>query len=244
MDFTFFLKNRHLWLGLEDQKYRKRAEYGFGEYGFKHRAQWVFSGLTEFRGPNSVSSSQPIICVQTRTHRVSRRTHRVYRRTQWVLFSETVLSKQYSTRSPKISQKNRVQIPKSQQSLKTVEDIRAVLLCICLRICTENWHGSVSEVSVVCLSQHTTHGNRSRTPKPANSLVGVQETVLLVNHAFARGTPAIFVIFVSRGLSSKALVSLVRMQIRHIRRFRQKKPSFWLDKSTVYQKHRSSWTPS
>ena len=28
--------------------------------------------LTEFRGPNSVSSFRPIICVQTGTHRVSR----------------------------------------------------------------------------------------------------------------------------------------------------------------------------
>ena len=41
-----------------------------------------FFGLTEFRGPNSVSSFRPIICVQTRTQRVSRRTHRVCRRTQ------------------------------------------------------------------------------------------------------------------------------------------------------------------
>ena len=57
---------------------------------------------------------------------------------------------------------------------------------------------------------------------------GVQETVLLVNHALARGTPAIFVIFfVSRGSSSKALVLLVRMQIRHFRHFRQK-PFFFL----------------
>ena len=59
--------------------------------------------------------------------------------------------------------------------------------------------------------------------------IGVhQETVLLVNHALARGTPAIFVIFVifvvSRGSSSKALVLLVRMQIRHFRHFRQKPP--------------------
>ena len=69
--------------------------------------------------------------------------------------------------------------------------------------------------------------------------VGVQETVFLVNHAFARGTPVIFVIFVvSRGLSSKTLVSLVRMQIRHFRRFRQKPPLFGRDKGTVYQKHR------
>ena len=47
----------------------------------------------------------------------------------------------------------------------------------------------------------------------------------LVNHAFARVTPAIFVIFVvSPGLSSKALVFLVRAQIHHLRRFRQKPP--------------------
>ena len=49
--------------------------------------------------------------------------------------------------------------------------------------------------------------------------------MLLVNHALARGTPAIFVIFVvSRGSSSKTLVLLVRMQIRHFRHFRQKPP--------------------
>ena len=41
-----------------------------------------FFGLTEFRGANSVSSFQPIICVQMGTHRVSGRTHRVCRRTQ------------------------------------------------------------------------------------------------------------------------------------------------------------------
>ena len=36
--------------GQNDYINRRRAEYGFGEYGFKHRAQWVFLGLTEFRG--------------------------------------------------------------------------------------------------------------------------------------------------------------------------------------------------
>ena len=41
-----------------------------------------FSGLTEFRGASSVSSSQPIICVPKRTHRVFRRTHRVCPKTQ------------------------------------------------------------------------------------------------------------------------------------------------------------------
>ena len=41
-----------------------------------------FLALTEFRGENSVSSSQPIICVQSRTHRVCRRAHRVCPKTQ------------------------------------------------------------------------------------------------------------------------------------------------------------------
>ena len=59
-----------------------------------------FLGLTEFRRENSVSSFHPIICVLKRTHRVFLRTHRVWRRTQWVLSSETVLSKQYSARFP------------------------------------------------------------------------------------------------------------------------------------------------
>ena len=38
--------------------------------------------LTEFRGENSVSSSQPIICVPKQTHRALRRTHRVCPKTQ------------------------------------------------------------------------------------------------------------------------------------------------------------------
>ena len=42
-----------------------------------------FFALTEFRGENSVSSSQPIICVPKRTHRVFPRTHRVCPKTQW-----------------------------------------------------------------------------------------------------------------------------------------------------------------
>ena len=41
-----------------------------------------FLGLTEFRGGSSVSSSQPFICVQKRTHRVFPRTHRVCPKTQ------------------------------------------------------------------------------------------------------------------------------------------------------------------
>ena len=38
--------------------------------------------LTEFRGENSVSSSQPIICVPKQIHRDFRRTHRVCPKTQ------------------------------------------------------------------------------------------------------------------------------------------------------------------
>ena len=39
-----------------------------------------FLALADFWGENSVSSSEPIICVPKRTHRVFRRTHRVCRR--------------------------------------------------------------------------------------------------------------------------------------------------------------------
>ena len=63
-------------------KSQRRAAYGFGEYGFKHRTQCSFIALTELRGENSLSSSQPIICVRKRTHRVFRRTHRVRCKTQ------------------------------------------------------------------------------------------------------------------------------------------------------------------
>ena len=70
----------------------------FREVRFQTPNSVSFFGLTEFRGASSVSSFQPIICVPKRTHRVFRRTHRVCPKTQWVLSSETVLSKQYSTR--------------------------------------------------------------------------------------------------------------------------------------------------
>ena len=53
-----------------------------------------FSGLTEFRGANSVTSSQPIFSVPKRTHRVWRRTHRVCPK-----LSEFSLPKQYSRNS-------------------------------------------------------------------------------------------------------------------------------------------------
>ena len=40
------------------------------------------TGLSEFWGESSVSSSQPIICMPKRTHRVLRSTHQVCRKTQ------------------------------------------------------------------------------------------------------------------------------------------------------------------
>ena len=62
------------------------------------------------------------------------------------------------------------------------------------------------------------------------------------NGAFGKPCPAILVIFVvSRGSSSKAVVLLVRMHIRHFRHFRQKPPFFFsggtkarLTKSTAF----------
>ena len=43
--------------------FRKRAEYGFGEYGFQTLNSVSFLGLTEFWGESSVSSFQPMMCV-------------------------------------------------------------------------------------------------------------------------------------------------------------------------------------
>ena len=94
-----------------------------------------FSGLTEFRGANSVSSFQPIICVQTLRYRwpftgVSCRTHRVGCRTQWALSSETVLSKQYSARSLY----NAVEAPEEAASEEQQPQWAAssnVLCCLC-----------------------------------------------------------------------------------------------------------------
>ena len=74
--------------------------------------------------------------------------------------------------------------------------------------------------------------------------VGVQETVLLVNHAFARGTPAIFVIFVvSRGLSSKALVLLFKMQLCHFLAVFVKNPPLFGGTKARFTKSTISWTP-
>ena len=78
---------------------RKRAEYGFREYGFKHRAQWVFRGsLSSRERAQWVSFSQFFVCKRELTEFFAELTEFAPKlsEAQWVLFSETVLSKQYS----------------------------------------------------------------------------------------------------------------------------------------------------
>ena len=54
-----------------------RGENGFRRARFQTLSSVRFMALTELRAENSVSSSQPMVCVQERTHRVLRRTHQV-----------------------------------------------------------------------------------------------------------------------------------------------------------------------
>ena len=80
---------------------RKRAEYGFGEYGFKHRAQWVF-----WPSPSSGERAQWVplgllfVCQSELIEIFAELTEFAPKlsEAQWVLFSETVLCKQYSAR--------------------------------------------------------------------------------------------------------------------------------------------------
>ena len=62
---------------------RKRAEYSFGEYGFKHWTQWVF-----WRSPSSRERTQwvplsLIFVCQSELTEFFCRTHRVCRKIQW-----------------------------------------------------------------------------------------------------------------------------------------------------------------
>ena len=65
-----------------DRDVLRRRDHETEKLRFQTPNSVSFLGLTEFRGANSVSSSQPIICVPKRTHRVFRRTHRVCPETQ------------------------------------------------------------------------------------------------------------------------------------------------------------------
>ena len=79
--------------------YRERAEYGFGEYGFKHRTQWVFHGsLSSGERAQWVPFSLLFVCKRELTEFLTELTEFAPKlsEAQWVLFSETALSKQYS----------------------------------------------------------------------------------------------------------------------------------------------------
>ena len=80
---------------------RKRPEYGFGEYGFKHRTQWIFRGsLSSGERTQWVPFSLLFVCKRELTEFFAELTEFAPKlsEAQWVLFSETVLSKQYSAR--------------------------------------------------------------------------------------------------------------------------------------------------
>ena len=80
---------------------RKRAEYGFGEYGFKHRTQWVSWGsLSSGERTQWVPFSLLFVCQSELTEFLAELTEFAPKlsEAQWVLFSETVPSKQYSVR--------------------------------------------------------------------------------------------------------------------------------------------------
>ena len=80
---------------------RTRAEYSFGEYGFKHRAQWVF-----LPSPSSGERTQwvPLSLLLVFQSELTEFSAEITEfapklsEAQWVLFSETVLSKDYSAR--------------------------------------------------------------------------------------------------------------------------------------------------
>ena len=74
---------------------RNRAEYGFGEYGFKHRTQWVFRGsLSSGERAQWVPLSPIFVCQRELTEFFAEVTEFAAElsEAQWVLFSETVLS--------------------------------------------------------------------------------------------------------------------------------------------------------
>ena len=78
---------------------QKQAEYGFGEYGFKHRTQWVFWGsLSSGERTQWVHLGLLFVCQSELTEFLAELTEFAAElsEAQWVLFSETVLSKQYS----------------------------------------------------------------------------------------------------------------------------------------------------
>ena len=81
--------------------FRKLAEYGVGEYGFKHWAQWVFwPSLSSAERAQWVPLSPLFVCQSELTEFFAELTRFAVKlsKAQWVLFSETGPSKQYSAR--------------------------------------------------------------------------------------------------------------------------------------------------
>ena len=96
-----------------------------------------FFSLTEFRGANSVSSSQPIICVPKRTHRVCRRTHRVCPQNS-VRLSEFSCPKQYSRNSiPPVSKSWNISISLEIFNLELQNSPHKIAV-----VTAEHWTGS------------------------------------------------------------------------------------------------------
>ena len=78
---------------------RKRADYGFEEYGFRHQAQWAFWGsLSSGKRTQWVPLSLLFVCQSELIEFFAELTEFVPKlsEAQWVLFSKTVLSKEYS----------------------------------------------------------------------------------------------------------------------------------------------------
>ena len=80
---------------LPNQTFRKRAEYGFGEYGFKHRTQWVFrDSLRSGKWTQWVPLSLLFVCKRELTEFLAKLTEFAAE-----LSSEFSLPKQYSRNS-------------------------------------------------------------------------------------------------------------------------------------------------
>ena len=88
-------------LGPPHLQVSETGEYGFGEHGFKHRAQWVF-----WPSPRSGERTQWVplsllfVCQSELNEFFAELTEFTVKlsEAQWVLVSKTVLSKQYSAR--------------------------------------------------------------------------------------------------------------------------------------------------
>ena len=71
---------------------RKRAEYGFGEYGFKHRTQWVFFGsLSSLPGTQWVPLSLLFVCKSELTEFLAELTEFAAELSEFSLFRNSTL---------------------------------------------------------------------------------------------------------------------------------------------------------